>query len=277
LEYLDALLGRGAARFPDVAVHLARTAKDRLRATGMDIEAYLAAYDTLDAALAEVATLAADDVLLDRLLDGVAHLPQAHRLLLGASVYRRPVNRDALLFQLGTPQPEPDPDPIPDPDPGSGQAPAGARPTPPLSVTVDVAALVRALAATSLLAVEPVDGEARTFVHRWTATELARRHTDRGQVDEVIDAHRRAAGYWRWRVRVWPQSRESDVEDLREAHHHLDAAAALGHAASRPKLAGCSSIAWHRLAAKRGSNIGNCLNPRIYWRHKTGFAELVNL
>ena len=34
-------------------------------------------------------------------------------------------------------------------------------------------------------------------------------------------AHQHAAEYWQWRVRVWPQDRADDVEDLLEARHHL--------------------------------------------------------
>ncbi len=37
-------------------------------------------------------------------------------------------------------------------------------------------------------------------------------------------AHRQAAAYWQWRVRVWPQDKTSDVHDLLEARHHLLAA-----------------------------------------------------
>ena len=34
-------------------------------------------------------------------------------------------------------------------------------------------------------------------------------------------AHRQAAAYWQWRVRVWPQGRAGDVHDLLEARYHL--------------------------------------------------------
>ena len=34
-------------------------------------------------------------------------------------------------------------------------------------------------------------------------------------------AHRRAAQYWQWRVRVWPQDKAADVHDLLEARYHL--------------------------------------------------------
>ena len=56
---------------------------------------------SLDASLAATATLAADDVLLDDLLTQLS--PAAQRLLLGVSVYRQPVDRNAALYQIGEP------------------------------------------------------------------------------------------------------------------------------------------------------------------------------
>jgi hypothetical protein len=44
-------------------------------------------------------------VLLDRLLTDLATVPSAEQLLLGASVYRAPVDLVRLLFQVGTPDP----------------------------------------------------------------------------------------------------------------------------------------------------------------------------
>jgi hypothetical protein len=52
--------------------------------------------------------LAADDVLLDDLL---ARIPGAAGLLLGVSVYREPVDLNAVLFQAG--QPDPDAEDVP--------------------------------------------------------------------------------------------------------------------------------------------------------------------
>ena len=110
LEYLDALLSGGTARYPDVTARLAAAVTRRL--SGADRGQWLAARTGLDAALAETVALAADDVLLDDLLARLAEVPGAADLLLGVSVYREPVDRNAVLFQAG--QPDPDAEHIPD-------------------------------------------------------------------------------------------------------------------------------------------------------------------
>ena len=79
---------------------------------------------------------------------------------------------------------------------------------------------IAACQAASLLTVSDDGGEPRFFVHRWTATELAGRAA-REPGPRLAEAHRQAAGYWRWRVRVWPQDQAADVHDLLEARHHL--------------------------------------------------------
>ena len=53
-------------------------------------------------------------------------------------------------------------------------------------------------------------------MHRWTAAALTK-HTN---TEELTDAHRRAAQFWRWRVDVWPQERTTDIQHLVEARHH---------------------------------------------------------
>ncbi|MGH4026586.1 MAG: CHAT domain-containing protein, partial [Pseudonocardiaceae bacterium] len=101
LEYLDALLRNGAGRYHDVTARLTKAVHAKL---GRDDGNYwLATARDLDTALAESLTLAADDVLLDELLSTLRNTPEAERLLLGASVYREPVDANALLFQLGAP------------------------------------------------------------------------------------------------------------------------------------------------------------------------------
>ena len=108
LEYLDALLAGGQARFADVRIRLFKAASARLSAQGhrtTDIDRYLSEHGQLDAALAETAALAADDVLLDDLLTDLEVVPHARALLLGASVYRRAVDHHALAYQLGSPDP----------------------------------------------------------------------------------------------------------------------------------------------------------------------------
>ena len=98
LEYLDALL-RGQARFDDIADRI----ENGLRERGIsDPEAWLATPGrTLNTALAEATTLAADDVVLTRLLDQLANTPLAEDLVIRAAVYRVPVDDTALAFQLG--------------------------------------------------------------------------------------------------------------------------------------------------------------------------------
>ena len=110
LEYLDALLSGGQARYPDVTARLNTAITGRL--SGADRGQWLAARTGLDAALAETVALAADDVLLDDLLIRLAEVPGAAGLLLGVSVYREAVDRNAVLFQAG--QADPDAEQIPD-------------------------------------------------------------------------------------------------------------------------------------------------------------------
>ena len=99
LEYLDALLSGGHSTYPDVTTRLA--ANLARRPDVPDLDEWFAAHGTLEPALAETLTLAADEVLLDQLLAGLAATPGAEDLLLGLSVYRSPVDQAGLLFQAG--------------------------------------------------------------------------------------------------------------------------------------------------------------------------------
>jgi len=249
LEYLDALLSGGQARYPDVTVRLSAAVTRRL--SGADRGEWLAARTGLDAALAETVALAADDVLLDDLLGRLARVPGAGSLLLGVSVYREPVDRNAVLFQAG--QPDPDAENIPDQRaayqqiagildaagitvddsfdlaivPGQVRAQLAPhlaelnrRPVPPFRPDPGLREQVAACEAASLLTVSGEGEEPRFFVHRWTATELAVR-ASREPSPRLAEVHRRAAGYWRWRVEVWPQDEAAGVHDLLEARHHL--------------------------------------------------------
>jgi hypothetical protein len=74
LEYLDALLSGGQARYPDVTRRLHDAVTRRLG--GADRGQWLAARTGLDAALAETVALAADDVLLDDLLARLDQVPR---------------------------------------------------------------------------------------------------------------------------------------------------------------------------------------------------------
>src|SRR5207302_130482 len=55
------------------------------------------------------------------------------------------------------------------------------------------------------------------LVHRWTASRLHQRLVQERRGEEVADAHRRAAEYWRWRISSWPHDRHA----LHEASYHL--------------------------------------------------------
>ena len=249
LEYLDALLSGGTARYPDVTDRLNAAVSRRLG--GADRGRWLAARIGLDAALAETVALAADDVLLDDLLARLAEVPTTPDLLLGVSVYREPVDENAVLFVTG--QPDPGAEHIPDRkaayhqiasvlaaagiavdesfDLATVPAPVRAQlaphitelnrqPTPPFRPPPGLAGQVAACQAASLLTVSEEGGEPRFFVHRWTAAELAGRAA-REPGSRLAGAHRQAAAYWRWRYRVWPQDPTADVHDLLEARHHL--------------------------------------------------------
>jgi len=249
LEYLDALLSGGQARYPDVTARLGFAISRRL--SGADRGLWLGARTGLAAALAETVALAADDVLLADLLARLAQVPGAADLLLGVSVYREPVDQDAVLFQAG--QPDPHAEDIPDRQAAYRQitgildaagitvddsfdlasAPGQVRaqlaphlaelnrwPTPPFRPNPGMPEQVASCRAASLLTVTDYGGEPRFFVHRWTATELAERAA-REPGQRLAKAHRQAAGYWQWRVRVCPQDRTADVHDLLEARHHL--------------------------------------------------------
>jgi tetratricopeptide (TPR) repeat protein len=249
LEYLDALLSGGTARYPDVTDRLVAAIAGRL--SGADRGQWLAARTGLEAALAETVALAADDVLLDDLLGRLAEVSGAADLLLGVSVYREPVDMNAVLFVAG----QPDPDAANSPDQQAAyqqitgiltaagitidesfdlaSVPAHVRaelaplaavlnpaPSPPFRPGPSLLEQVAACQAASLLTVGEEGGERRFFVHRWTATALAGRAA-REPGSRLAGANRQAAAYWQWRYRLWPQDAAADVHDLLEARHHL--------------------------------------------------------
>ena len=249
LEYLDALLSDGAGRYPDIELRLEAALRGRLAPGGADL---LKTAWQLDTAIAEVATLAADDILLGDLLASLSAIPGARELLIGASVYRKPIDINALLFQVG------------DPDDTLASVPRNAAsaqiraifesagiavdapfslaelpadvqsavqpyladlsrpPTPPRRPPADLQARVDACVASTLLSLQAAaEPGSLAFVHRWTASELERRLVDTDDRDLVAAAHRCAAAYWRWHADVWPQDSSADVNDLLEARHHL--------------------------------------------------------
>ncbi|MBY8870506.1 CHAT domain-containing protein [Micromonospora sp. PLK6-60] len=289
LEYVDALLAKGQARFTDVLLRLVDTVTDRLHRLGRpddDIDQYLTEHESLDAALAEAAALAADDVLLDDLLAGLSHIPGAHRLLLGASVYRVPVDKNALLYQIGEPGRSAgdaeewfhnfrEIDRIAreagfsarDLDPARLSEPVRARLAPylafrpkPLARTrFDLEKLLSACAASSLITVTATGEDKLAFMHRWTASEIQRRHPAAAW-QELVTAHHAAGAYWRWRELSWPQSLDGRIADLREAYHHTREAVRLGDPNARSGVAQIAYQLQENLAGRgrRAEALGYC-------------------
>jgi tetratricopeptide (TPR) repeat protein len=269
LEYLDALLSGGTARYPDVTARLRQAAANRLGPAALD--QWLATHASLDAALAETVTLAADDVLLTALLTRLSEVPGAVDLLTAISVYREPVDDRAVLFQTG--HPDPAAEHLPDrpaareqvtailaaasitidehldltalPDQVRQQlAPHLAElsrfPAPPFRPSPPLARQAAACQAAGLLSLaETGDGDHQYFVHRWTATELAERAPQ-----DPPRAHQQAAAYWQWRVQVWPQDTAADLHDRLEARHHLLQAADLTAAGQVTEQAVTQLIDW---------------------------------
>ncbi|MGH4009033.1 MAG: CHAT domain-containing protein, partial [Pseudonocardiaceae bacterium] len=246
LEYLDALLRGGQARFDDVADRL-EAALDKRGITHPERWLGGVAGD-LDQALAETITLTADDVLLPELLARLDPTPPARRLLLGAAVYRNPVDRIGLAWQIAPIQQPPE-----DPDRDQRMRATDELITemrrndtsasevgltedmlqrhqrdwehlqqPPLVIPPDLDEALSTLLTLGLIAPlpspDPDESTEHYLVHRWTATALIK-HTN---AEELIEAHRRAAQLWHWRVAVWPQDRTTDIQQLIEAryHHH---------------------------------------------------------
>jgi hypothetical protein len=184
MEYLDALLAGGHAGFAEVAERLAAAIGARTGQASLRAPADAPAPGS--PAAAEKVASVAGDVLLGELCARLS--PAAHDLLTGASVYREPASSHVLLLPAGQPR----------------QA-AG------------LTALVAECAAAGLLTADYSGELPSVFVHRWTAAELHRRLSREQRGEEVADAHRRAAEYWRWRISSWPHDRHA----LHEASYHL--------------------------------------------------------
>jgi len=211
----------------------------------------------LDGALAETVTLAADDVLLDDLLARLDDQHLARSLLLGAAVYRLPVDLTGLVWQIGEefePAAE-DPHTVADIqalleaakkaqaegkafDPtnvGLDQARLQAamqtyqtRSRPPINPPAGLDQALERLQQLSLLTPFQSAGEETEgyMVHRWTAAAL----NPRTPPEVLGAAHHKAARYWRWRAKTLPQPREQDIQDWLEARHHHHAAGELAEA-----------------------------------------------
>ncbi|MFJ7963578.1 tetratricopeptide repeat protein [Streptomyces sp. NPDC096324] len=248
LEYLDALLRGGQARFPDIADRM----ETALEARGVaDPERWMAGVEgDLDTALAETVTLAVDDVLLDTLLGQLDGVPGARQLLDGMAVYRTPVDATGAAWQLSDLTTPPEPDPAlrqriqavnaqiaearaagVGPDNGEGLPPetiieyaavSEELRQPPVVLDAQAEKALKRLLDLGLLSPAPAPQDEQgsppsgLTVHHWTADALRRR----AHPDTLLAAHQRAAAYWQWRVNLWPQPRTDDITQLIEARHH---------------------------------------------------------
>ncbi len=252
LEYLDALLRGGDARFEDVAERMEWQLTER---GIMDPQAWLGSENrSLNTSLAEAVTFAVDDVVLRDLLEQLSQTPLARELVVGASVYRHPVDETALAWQLGV-EVESPPDParrariervhivyaaaIERKDFDQSIESLGLTPyevaqytadiadetRPPLQVPIGIEKAVDAAASAGLLSpATRGDEPPLLFVHRWTARAI-------GDMEPAMvrAAHAKAARFWRWRVDTIPQSGQQDIEQLIEARfHHLAAGDSAG-------------------------------------------------
>ncbi|MGK5531577.1 KGGVGR-motif variant AAA ATPase [Streptomyces sp. URMC 129] len=236
LEYLDALLRGGEARFPDVLDRLDAALERRgIRRPQRWLSAMAG---DLDRALADTVTLTAEDAGLADLVRRLDRVPRAVALFGAAAVYRIPVDATGIAWQVvDTPRPPSPGLPAAPPEPGDPDRPPAwpeksGAPHPPVALNDDDDRGLDVLLDCGLIARAPAPqdepGAAPTgfVVHRWIAATL----------DEVpadltyAAAHRRAADYWRWRVAEWPQDRVADVLQLLEARAHHRAAGDLADA-----------------------------------------------
>jgi tetratricopeptide (TPR) repeat protein len=253
LEYLDALLSQGIGRYPDITERLSRSLVKTLG--NAEAAAVMSAENTLDEALAATVSIAADDVILPRLIARLRKTEGARELLIGASTFRRPVEMDGILFQVGRPN-RPDKR---DEDIATRRTQASMRaqmiledagvespaqldlarmpdsmqadlakqmkeleelPEIPREAPAELDAMITACIASGLLSrVEETDDTPRYFVHRWTASELERIERERGQKAEIDTAQARAGDYWAWRAYCAVEIRPH-IDDLLEARHH---------------------------------------------------------
>ena len=216
LEYLDALLRGGPARFHDIAERL----EDILRRREIDQpDRWLRGVrGDVDRALAEAVTLAADDVLLNALLDRVDSIPLARALFVGVSVYRRPVEYAGVAWMLSEGQSSREAE-------HSSEAPRSTPCDAPTGTRQVLDALV------SLGLVAPVksplqENEDQDFyvVHRWTASRLEKLIP----ATALTQAHAKAASYLSLRAPK-PQDAMQDILSLIEARYHYSRAGQIEH------------------------------------------------
>ena len=208
---LDALLGHGRGRLTRIEQELRQRLK-RTLPDDMDVKSWLDQSRDLDVSVAEAVTLAANDVLLPQLLALLSS--EAKRLLRGLALFRRPVERSAATFVLGT---------FTERDTTKNET--NGAPAPPFATDLPVDDLLDELVSTTLLTrLESADGSSpRWFVHRWTASAMERQEESAVETaeEDKAERHRRAAAYWMWHYRTTDQSREADVNDLMECYTHF--------------------------------------------------------
>src|SRR6266568_1617697 len=194
----------------------------------------------------------------------------ALRLLIGASVYREPAGRNALLFQIGRADTAGASGPDASGPHASGPGVAGPHasrpggsgpgrraqgPVPPFRAPVDIAELISECEEAGLLIVHRLSvgsGAAAAeippvFVDRRTATALHRDLAAALRGDEIICAHLNAAEYWQWRAAGWPQDRHADLHDLLEARYHLREAGDSDRAGALTEVVCAQLHAWGEL------------------------------
>ena len=252
LEYIDALLSNSGTTLSLLKDRLSTAIPRFLNPKDMAI--WGSEYRRLDQAIATTLTLIADDVLLEELLHGIGAVQHAKELIFRTSVYRKAVDRAAIVFQLG--QPDEAAAHYPDvgeavhnirrvlieeghDDPGlhieldlRAIAPSLRRqlapfidvvfadPRPPMSEPPKLDELIALCESTSLLTLERQSDQVITaFVHRWTASRLKDYWLKDGDHD-FREAHRRAADYWQWRVEHWTKNQD-EIHDKLEARYHL--------------------------------------------------------
>jgi tetratricopeptide (TPR) repeat protein len=257
LEYLDALLRAGTAQFPDIT---GRLEQHLLRRGVPDPQAWFTEVSAadLDLQLAETITMAADDILLTDLLACLDNIPLARQLLVGASVYRQPVDETGLMrlvSETRRDQSDPELDRLHSEisrrvalssDP---QASGTSSKTDVLAAIQDYFEQVRrppdvpsgfAPAMAALLdlgLLNPAEGIDAYHVHRWTAVALARL----ASADELTAAHRLASDDYSLRIlplmdalRFSPQNLTRVIWQIEAAYHFLH----LGDQKAIPVLVG---------------------------------------
>jgi Tetratricopeptide repeat len=173
----------------------------------------------------------------------------ALRVLIGASVYREPAGRNALLFQIGQADTAAAPAPV---EPGPG---AAAGPVPPFRAPAGLAGLISECEHAGLLVVHRLVGGAGAaaldippvFVSPQISNALHRDLAAAFRDDEIIGAHQYAAEYWQWRAAAWPQDRHADLHDLLEARYHLREAGDSDQAGALTEVVCAQLHAWGEL------------------------------